>query len=74
VNGLGSTSREELFILFGDVADALAERGVHVADVWLGELATSFEMAGGSVSLLVVDDATLALLKSPARGVGMCLR
>jgi dihydroxyacetone kinase-like protein len=74
VNGLGSTSREELFVLYADVADALGARGVQVADVWLGELATSFEMAGGSVSLLVVDEATLRHLRSPARGLGGPLR
>jgi len=74
VNGLGSTSREELFVLFADIADALAVRGAYVADVWLGEFATSFEMAGGSVSLLVVDESTETLLASPARGVGTCLR
>jgi dihydroxyacetone kinase len=66
VNGLGAVKNEELFILFNDVR-ALAERdGVQVAGVEVGELVTSFEMAGTSLSLVWVDDEMEQLWSLPA--------
>jgi dihydroxyacetone kinase len=66
VNGLGSVKNEELFILFNDVR-ALAERdGVQSAGIEVGELVTSFEMAGASLSLVWVDDEMEELWAAPA--------
>ena len=66
VNGLGSVKNEELFILFNDVR-ALAERdGLDVAGVEVGELVTSFEMAGASLSLVWVDDEIEEFWNKPA--------
>ena len=66
VNGLGATSREELFILYRDMAAILKEKGVSPERVFVGEFATSLEMAGASVSLLKLDDELLGLLDAPA--------
>jgi dihydroxyacetone kinase len=66
VNGLGATPREELYILYRRVAQRLAERHLGVHRVWIGEYATSLEMAGASVSLMAVDDELAELLDEPA--------
>ena len=65
VNGLGATPKEELYILYRRVAARLAERRLEVHRVWVGEYATSLEMAGASISLMAVDDELAALLDHP---------
>jgi dihydroxyacetone kinase len=65
VNGLGATPKEELYILYRRVAARLAERRLTVHRVWVGEYATSLEMAGASVSLMAVDDELAGLLDAP---------
>lgn len=62
VNGLGSTSREELYILFGEVAGRFAKMGVTVAKTFVGEYVTSMEMAGVSISVIKLDDELEPLL------------
>ncbi len=65
VNGLGATPKEELYILYRRVAERLAERRLTVHRVWVGEYATSLEMAGASVSLMALDDELAALVDHP---------
>ena len=65
VNGLGATPREELYILFRSVHAALASSGLSVSRTWVGEYATSLEMAGASVSVLRLDEEILRLLDAP---------
>jgi dihydroxyacetone kinase-like protein len=66
VNGLGGTPKEELYILYRRVHALLAERGLEVHRVWVGEYATSLEMAGASVSVLKLDDELTRLVDAPA--------
>jgi dihydroxyacetone kinase len=66
VNGLGTVKYEELFLLFGDVAALLAQRGVEVADAECGEFVTSLDMSGLSLTLFWVDDELEALWSAPA--------
>ena len=66
VNGLGATSQEELFILYKDIDEALAEKGIKPVRVFVGEYATSLEMVGASISILKLDDELLELLDAPA--------
>jgi len=66
VNGLGATPKEELYILFRRVAAILKGEGVKVFKTYVGEFATSLEMAGASISLLKLDDELKALLRKPA--------
>lgn len=65
VNGLGATPREELYVLFRSVHAGLASSGIAVQRTWVGEYATSLEMAGASVSVLRLDDEILRLLDAP---------
>lgn len=66
VNGLGATPKEELYILYRRVHDVLAERGVTIHRPYVGEYATSLEMAGASITLLHLDDELTDLLDAPA--------
>jgi dihydroxyacetone kinase len=66
VNGLGATPREELYILYRSVARILGSEGIRVHRVWVGEYATSLEMAGASVTLLRLDDELERLVDAPA--------
>jgi phosphoenolpyruvate---glycerone phosphotransferase subunit DhaK len=66
VNGLGATPREELYILYRSVARILDGEGIRVHRVWVGEYATSLEMAGASLTLMRVDDELRRLVDAPA--------
>ena len=55
LNGLGATKYEELFLLWGHVADALAEAGLTVVRPEVGELVTSLDMAACSLTLMWLD-------------------
>ncbi|MFV0359424.1 dihydroxyacetone kinase subunit DhaL [Tropicimonas sp.] len=67
VNGLGSTSLMELYLLHRRVAQILGDRGVGIYHSWVGEYCTSLEMAGASVTLLRLDDELRMLLDHPCR-------
>lgn len=66
VNGLGATPPEELYIMYRKVHELLNERGLSVYRAYVGEYATSMEMAGASFTFLRVDDELAALLDHPA--------
>ena len=66
VNGLGATSREELYILYNDVKKIMDEKGIKVAKVFVEEFATSMEMQGLSLTALKLDDQLKSLLLQPA--------
>ena len=66
VNGLGATPPEELYILYRKASGMLAERGLKVHRAYIGEFATSMEMAGASLTFFRLDDELAALLDYPA--------
>ncbi|WP_144715804.1 dihydroxyacetone kinase family protein [Curtobacterium pusillum] len=66
LNGLGSVKYEELFVVFGAVQRKLAAAGVEVVEPEVGELVTSFDMAGVSLTLFWLDDELAALWSAPA--------
>lgn len=67
VNGLGATPREELYIVFRRVRERLDAEGMGVYRAYVGEYATSLEMAGASVSLMRLNDRLRGHLDAPAR-------
>ena len=67
VNGLGATPKEELYLLYRKVALILEEKKMSVFHAYVGEFATSLEMAGASISLFRLDDELARLLSKPAR-------
>jgi len=66
VNGLGATPPEELYILYRRAHRRLSEAGLSVHRTWVGEYATSLEMAGASISVLELDDELSPLLDAAA--------
>lgn len=66
VNGLGATPLEELYVIYRRVHAILVERGAEIAHVFIGEYATSLEMAGASVSLCHLDAELEELMGAPA--------
>ena len=67
VNGLGATSREELYIFYRDAAEYMEKYGLDIACTLVGEYATSLEMAGLSLSVLHLDEELEELLKADCR-------
>lgn len=55
LNGLGSTKHEELFVLWRTVAPLLREAGYTLVMPEVGELVTSLDMAGASLTLTWLD-------------------
>jgi len=66
VNGLGATPPEELFILYNRFHDVLGNHGISVYKTFIGEYATSMEMAGASLTLLRLNKEFKTLLDAPA--------
>ena len=65
LNGLGSVKYEELFVVYRRVARLLAEAGVEAVDPQVGELVTSFDMAGTSLTLFWLDAELEELWNAP---------
>ena len=68
INGLGATSVEELYILCNSVRKILDEKGVKVYRTFVGEYATSMEMAGASISICrMADDEMKEQIDMPVK-------
>ncbi|MBR6164350.1 MAG: dihydroxyacetone kinase subunit DhaK [Clostridia bacterium] len=66
INGLGATPLEEQYVMFRRVKQILDEQGIRVWHTYVGEFATSMEMAGASISLLRLDEELKRYLAAPA--------
>ncbi|GAB2882326.1 dihydroxyacetone kinase family protein [Streptomyces mayteni] len=66
VNGLGETKYDELFLVHRRVGARLAEHGLRAVDPEVGELVTSMDMAGLSLTLAFLDDELAELWRAPA--------
>jgi dihydroxyacetone kinase DhaK subunit len=66
VNGMGATPLEELYVVYRKVHQLLTAAGVTIHRPYVGEYATSLEMAGASITLMRLDDELAALLDAPA--------
>jgi dihydroxyacetone kinase-like protein len=65
VNGFGGTPLLELYLMVDATLKVLTEAGVKVVRHLTGSYVTSLEMAGCSITVSAVDDATLALWDAP---------
>ena len=66
LNGMGSTRYEELFVLWNEIAPRLERDGVDVVEPEVGELVTSLDMAGVSLTISWLDDELETLWAAPA--------
>jgi dihydroxyacetone kinase-like protein len=67
VNGLGATPPEELYVMYRKVHQLLTARELQVHRAYVGEYATSMEMAGVSFTFFRLDDELAKLLDHPAQ-------
>lgn len=66
LNGLGRTKYEELFVVWGTIARLLRERGYEIVEPEVGELVTSLDMAGCSLTVMWLDDELERYWTAPA--------
>lgn len=66
VNGMAATTSLELFLINQAVRGYLAEKEINVYDNIVGKYCTSLEMAGISVSLMMLNEERKALYDVPA--------
>ena len=66
VNSLGATPPEELYVMYRIVHKILADKDITVHRAYVGEYATSMEMAGASLTFFRLDDELTELLDHPA--------
>ncbi|MDQ1057248.1 dihydroxyacetone kinase phosphoprotein-dependent L subunit [Arthrobacter globiformis] len=66
VNGLGTVKYDELFLLFGKVEKLLSAANLTVLEPECGELVTSLDMSGLSLTLLWLDDELEQFWAAPA--------
>jgi dihydroxyacetone kinase len=66
VNGMGATPLEELYVLYRKVHQVLSASGVTVHRPYVGEFATSLEMAGASLTIMKLDEELTRLVDAPA--------
>jgi len=67
INGLGSTSLLELYIIYRKVAQILRQKGIKIYKSYIGEFFTSLEMGGFSITLTKLDEEMKRLLDAPAK-------
>jgi D-erythrulose 4-kinase len=78
LNGLGRTKYEELFVVWGSVARLLRDRGYEIVEPEVGELVTSLDMAGCSLTIMWLDDELEKYWTAPGgharipQGVDVC--
>lgn len=66
INGLGATPPEELYVIYRAVHRLFGNTGISVRHAFVGEYATSLEMAGASISLLHLDETTAPFIQAVA--------
>jgi len=66
VNSLGATPPEELYVMYRKVHQMLTDKDITVHRAYVGEYATSMEMAGASLTFFRLDDELIELLDHPA--------
>ncbi|OEU87997.1 dihydroxyacetone kinase [Streptomyces abyssalis] len=70
LNGLGRTTPEDLLICYGRVHDRLVAAGRIPYRPEVGDFVTSLDMAGISLSVIVLDDELAALYDAPCESPG----
>jgi D-erythrulose 4-kinase len=66
LNGLGRTKYEELFVVWGTASRLLRERGYEIIEPEVGELVTSLDMSGCSLTVMWLDDELEKYWRAPA--------
>ncbi len=70
INGYGSTTRMEMFIVAKNIYEYLSEKKINIYSGEIGEFCTSQEMAGISVTMIKLDDEMKKYYEMPAYSPG----
>lgn len=66
LNGLGRTKYEELFVVWGTAAQLLRDKGFEIIEPEVGELVTSLDMSGCSLTVMWLDEELEKYWTAPA--------
>jgi dihydroxyacetone kinase-like protein len=69
LNGLGSTSLLEEYIIFKRINEVLSNMNIKIYKSWVGEYFTSMEMGGFSITLTKLNEETKKYIDYPANAV-----
>lgn len=69
INGLGSTTMMELYIITEEITSLLNEEGLNIKHTFVGSLCTTQEMAGFSITIHFLDEELEKLYHKEAVGV-----
>ena len=65
VNGLGGTPKKNYILLIVNFIKSYLTKNISIHRKYIGEYATSLEMAGMSISLLKLDDELKEMIDAP---------
>ncbi len=71
VSGLGATPVMEQYILYGEVSKLIKAQGLKVHRAYVGNLFTSLEMMGATLTIMKLDDELKKMIDMPATCVGL---
>ncbi|MEI7616919.1 MAG: dihydroxyacetone kinase subunit DhaK [Actinomycetota bacterium] len=69
LNGLGSTSLLEEYIIYKRIDEILRAKGINVHKAWVGEYFTSMEMGGFSITLTKLNTETKKCIDYPVNAI-----
>ena len=73
ISGLGATPVMEQYILYGEIAQRLQDRGIDITFNLVGNLFTSLEMMGVTLTLMKLDNELLECLRAPCQSFGVTI-
>lgn len=71
VNGFGATPAMELYLIYGIARSLLEKQGMTIARSLVGSYVTSLDMAGCSITVVMMDDEMLRLWDQPVHTAGL---
>lgn len=71
LSGLGATPVMEQYIVYNEVEELLAEKGITVYKAYVGNYFTSLEMMGVTLTVMKLDDELKECIDMPADSVGL---
>lgn len=71
VSGLGATPVMELYVLYNEIEEILAEKGIRIHRSYVGNYFTSLDMMGATLTIMKVDEELKELIDMPVNTMGM---
>ncbi|MEA4933615.1 MAG: dihydroxyacetone kinase subunit DhaK [Lawsonibacter sp.] len=71
VSGLGATPAMELYVLYREIEQILAEQGIKIHKSYVGNYFTSLEMMGATLTIMKLDDELKTMIDMPCVSMGL---